>query len=151
MQRILKSEHMVYNRGMRKVEWETTGNAVYNTGYHFVWSVKYRRQVLRAPIDQTVKEILAEICQEKGYRLLEMEVMPDHIHIFVSAPPKISPAEIARFLRGSSARYLFQRHPGLKRWLWGGHLWNPSDYVGTAGHVSAETIQKYIENQKVKR
>lgn len=118
---------------------------------HFVWSVKYRRQVLRAPIDQTVKEILAEICQEKGYRLLEMEVMPDHFHIFVSAPPKISPAEIARFLRGSSARYLFQRHPGLKGWLWGGHLRNPSYYVGTAGHVSAETIQKYIENQKVKR
>jgi len=80
-----------------------------------------------------------------------MEVMPDHIPIFVSAPPKISPAEIARFLRGSRARYWFQRHPELKRWLWGGHLWNPSYYVGTAGHVSAETIQKYIENQKMKR
>jgi putative transposase len=141
---------MVYNRGMRKAEWKTSGNAVYNTGYHFVWSVKYRRQVLRAPIDPTVKEILAEICQEKGYELWGMEVMPDHIHIFVSAPPRISPAEIARFLRGSSARYLFQCHPELKRWLWGGHLWNPSYYVGTAGHVSAETIQKYIENQKVK-
>jgi len=135
---------------MRKIEWETTGNAVYNSGSHFVWSVKYRRQVLRAPIDQSGQEILAEICKEKGYRLLGMEVMPDHIHIFVSAPPKISPAEIARFLRGSSARYLFQRHPELKRWLWGGHLWNPSYYVGTAGHVSAETIQQYIENQKAK-
>jgi putative transposase len=142
---------MIYNKGMRKVEWETTGNAVYNTGYHFVWSVKYRRQVLRARIDQSVKEILAEICQEKGYRLLGMEVLPDHVHIFVSAPPKISPAEIARFLRGSSARYLFQRHPELKRWLWGGHQWNPSYYVGTAGQVSAETIQKYIENQRMKR
>ena len=113
-------------------------------------SVKYRRQVFRAPIDQTVKEILAEICQEKGYRLLGMEVMPDHINISVSAPPKISLAEIACFLRGSSARYLFQCHPELIRWPWSGHLWNPSYYVGTAGHVSAETIQKYIENQKVK-
>ena len=135
---------------MRKYEWKTTGNAVYNTGYHFVWSVKYRRQVLRAPIDQSAKEILAEIREDKGYRLLGMEVMPDHIHIFVSAPPKISPTGIARFLRGSSVRYLFQRHPELKRWLWGGHLWNPSYSVGTAGHVSAKTIQQYIENQKPK-
>lgn len=68
--------------------------------------------------------------------------MPDHILIFVSALPKISLAAIARFLRGNSARYLFQRHPELKRWLWGGHLWNPSHSVGTAGYVSAETIQK---------
>lgn len=140
---------------MRKVGWETTGNAVYHTGYHFVWSVKYRRQVLRTPIDQTLKEILAEICQEKGDRLLGMEIMPryvcrDHIHIFVSAPPKIRPAEIARFLRGSSTRYLFQRHPELKPWIWDVHLWNSFYYVGTAGHISAETIQKYIENQKAK-
>jgi putative transposase len=83
---------------MRKYEWKTTGNAVYNTGYHFVWSVKYRRQVLRAPIDQSAKEILAEICKDKGYRFLGMEVMPDHIHIFVSAPPKISPAEAGAVL-----------------------------------------------------
>lgn len=97
-------------------------NAVYNTGYHFKWSVKYRRQVLRALIDQTVKERLAAICQGKGW--LGMEGMPrhvcrDHIHIFVSGPPKISQAAIARFLRGSSARYWFQRHPELKRWRWG--------------------------------
>jgi len=57
---------MIYNQGMRNVEWDTTGNAVSNTGYHFVWSVKYRRQGLRAPIDQSGKEIWAEICQEKG-------------------------------------------------------------------------------------
>jgi putative transposase len=86
---------------MRKYEWKTTGNAVHNTGYHFVWSVKYRRQVLRALIDQSAKEILAEICKDKGYRLLGMEVMPDHIHIFVSAHPKSVRQKLLVFCAGA--------------------------------------------------
>lgn len=77
-----------------------------------------------------------------------MEVMPDHVHIFLSAPPKIAPAVIAKILKGASARMLFTQHPELKKKLWGGHLWNPSYYVGTAGDMSKETIQRYIETQK---
>jgi putative transposase len=67
--------------------------------------------------------------------------MPDHVHIFLSAPPAVSPAIIAKILKGASARRLFTMFPHQRR-LWGGHLWNPSYYVGTAGHVSAETIKR---------
>ncbi len=74
--------------------------------------------------------------------------MPEHIHIFLCAPPAVSPAPIAKVLKGTSARRLFAMFPHLRRRLWGGHLWNPSYYVGTAGHVSAGTIKRYIEEQK---
>ncbi|CAB3393263.1 IS200/IS605 family transposase [Kyrpidia spormannii] len=133
---------------MRKGPWKSTPNAVYEINYHFVWSTKYRRSVLVPPIDETLKKVLAQTADEHGYEMLGMEVMPDHVHIFLSAPPAVSPAIIVKILKGTSARRLFTAHPPLKRQLWGGHLWNPSYYVGTAGHVSTETIKRYIEEQK---
>jgi len=77
-----------------------------------------------------------------------MEVMPDHIHIFISAPPFEAPTDIVKILKGVTARRLFMEFPDLKKKLWKGSIWSPSYYVGTAGHVSAETIKRYIEEQK---
>ncbi|WP_052330098.1 IS200/IS605 family transposase [Thermicanus aegyptius] len=133
---------------MRKGSWKSTPNAVYEINYHFVWSTKYRKSVLVPPVDETLKKVLAQTADEHGYEMLGMEVMPDHVHLFLSAPPAVSPTVIAKILKGTSARRLFMTHPQLKRQLWGGHQWNPSYYVGTAGHVSAETIKRYIEEQK---
>jgi len=133
---------------MRKGSWKSTPNAVYEINYHFVWSTKYRKSVLVPPVDETLKKVFAQTADEHGYEMLGMEVMPDHVHLFLSAPPAVSPAVIAKILKGTSARRLFLAHPQLKHRLWGGHLWNPSYYVGTAGHVSAETIKRYIEEQK---
>ncbi len=85
---------------------------------------------------------------EHGYELLALEVMPDHVHVFLSASPKTAPAVIAKVLKGSTARTLFVKHPELKGKLGGDHLWNPSYYVGTAGEVSSDTVRRYIETQK---
>jgi putative transposase len=104
--------------------------------------------VLVPPVDAELKEILARSAAEPGYDLLGLEVMPDHVPIVLSAPPAISPAVIAKVLTGTSARRLFVAFPHLQHKLWGGHLWNPSYYVGTAGRVSAETLQRDIEEQK---
>jgi len=76
--------------------------------------------------------------------------MQDHIHIFLSAPPRVSPSTIAKWLRGRTAYEIFKSHPDIKHQLWKGHLWNPSYYVGTAGHFSSETIRRYIEQQKTR-
>lgn len=132
---------------MRKGSWKSTPNAVYEINYHFVWSTKYRKSVLVPPVDETLKKVLAQTADEHGCEILGMKVMPDHVHLFLSAPPAVSPAVIAKILKGTGVRCLFLAHPQLKRHLWGGHLWNPSYYVGTAGHVSAETIKRYIEEQ----
>ncbi len=134
---------MWYHDDMKKKTWKSTPNAVYEINYHLVWSTKYRKPVLLPPMDAKAKEVLAHLAEEHGYEVLGMEVMPDHVHIFVSAPPAVSPAVIAKILKGASARRLFAAFPHLRRRLWGGHLWNPSYYVGTAGHVSAETIKRY--------
>jgi putative transposase len=133
---------------MKKENWKSTGTVVYNINYHFIWSTKYRLKVLFPPISQTLREAITALCTEHGYELLALEVMPDHVHVFLSAPPKIAPAVIAKVLKGSTARILFVKHPELKKKLWDGHLWNPSYYVGTAGEVSSETITRYIEAQK---
>ncbi|RKQ88520.1 IS200/IS605 family transposase [Brockia lithotrophica] len=133
---------------MKKKAWKSTGTAVYNINYHFVWSTKYRRKVLLPPVDASLKEAIIALCAEHGYELLALEVMPDHVHVFLSAPPKVAPAVIAKVLKGSTARMLFKKHPELKKELWGGHLWNPSYYVGTAGQVSSEVIKRYIKAQK---
>jgi len=124
-----------------------TSSAVYNINYHIIWCPKYRKSILTGKIKDFLIEQLRTISAAKGYEILELEIMPDHIHLFISAPPFESPTNIIKILKGVSSLRLFQRYPELKSEYWGGHRWSPSYYVGTAGHVSAETIKKYIENQ----
>ena len=102
--------------------------------------------------EPTVKEFLedqiATIAETKGYMVLALEVMPDHVHLFVSAPPFDSPTGIAKVFKGVTALRLFKKFPELRNKYWKGKLWSPSYYVGIEGHVFAETIQKYIEEQR---
>ncbi len=120
-------------------------NCVYQTGYHVVWCPKYRKSILTASIADETKRLIESICLERDWQVLALEVQPDHIHLFVSMPPSVAVADAMKILKGSTARKLFVKFPELKKQLWGGHLWSPSYYVGTAGNVSSETIQKYIE------
>ena len=120
-------------------------NCVYQTGYHVVWCPKYRKSILTASIADETKRLIESICLERDWQVLALEVQPDHIHLFVSIPPSVAVADAMKILKGSTARKLFVKFPELKKQLWGGHLWSPSYYVGTAGNVSSETIQKYIE------
>lgn len=123
-------------------------NSVFQIGYHFVWCVKYRKQMLTGQLADDLKELLLQIAQENNITIEQMEVMPDHVHLFVTATPNHLIADIVKALKGVSARFLFKKHPELKKQLWGGHLWNSSYYVGTVGHISEETVKKYIESQK---
>jgi putative transposase len=113
-----------------------------------VWSVKYRKEVLKDEIQERLKQILQEISQDKGFSIKTMEVMPDHVHVFVSAHPKLSPSYIYKMLKGISGRKLFIEFPELRKQLWKGQLWNPSTYIETIGHISEETMKRYIESQK---
>ena len=123
---------------------------IYNMGYHIVWSVKYRRRVLTGKIEQSLKDILFETSADKGFTLKEIEIMPDHLHVFVVAKPKFSATYIYKILKGISSRKLFLKHPEIRKLLWGKHLWNPSTYVETIGYISENAVRKYIREQKVK-
>ena len=98
---------------------------VYNINYHIVWCVKYRRKVLSADISNRLIELLKAVGNEKGFSVVECKVGEnDHVHCFVSAPPKISVTQIVKYLKGISGNQLFREYPQLRKSLWKGQLWN---------------------------
>ena len=119
---------------------------VYTLHYHFVRCPKYRRKVLQGAIAERLKELLREKAEALGVTLEGLEVLPDHVHLFVAASPTDAPQYLANQFKGYTSRVLRDEFPGLKSRL--PSLWSRSYYVGSAGHVSADTIQKYIEQQK---
>ncbi len=122
---------------------------VYKCNYHLVFSTEYCRKVLTPEIERKFKSIVLEIAREKGFEVSVIKVKDqDHIHLFVSAHPKISPSYIAKMVKGISARKLFLEFPELKKGLKKGHLWNPTYYVETIGSISRDAVKQYIENQK---
>ena len=125
-----------------------TSSCVYNINYHIVWCPKYRKPILVDKIKDFMEEQIHTISATKGYNVLELKVMPDHIHLFISATPSESPTAIVKILKGVSGLRLFKKYPELKKTLWNGHVWSPSYYVGTAGKVTSETVRRYIEEQE---
>jgi putative transposase len=125
-----------------------TRTSVHNIGYHIVWSTKYRKPVLVDDIVVSLKNILCSIAEEKEFSIEIMEVMPDHVHVFVKSNPKIPPNYIYKMLKGISATKLFLLYPNLKKSLYKGHLWNPSTFIESVGHISEDVVKKYIEGQK---
>ena len=120
-------------------------NCVYQTAYHLVWCPKYRKRILVGKIARELDVQIQIICQHNHWSILAQEIQPDHIHIFLSTPPSISIATAVKLLKGISSRVMLQKFPELKKQFWSGHLWAPSYYAGTAGNVSAKTIQNYIQ------
>lgn len=116
----------------------------YQIAYHFVWIPKYRRRVLTGEVKVECNRLVAECCAHYGFALLALETDIDHVHCFVSAPPRWAPATIAGLLKGYTSRKLRERFPKLKRLCGREQLWTQAYYVGTAGSVSAEVIRRYI-------
>lgn len=121
---------------------------VCNINYHMVWSVKYRRKVLTAEVEAYLKKLAYQIAEEKGFTLHLFECGEcDHVHCFVSAPPKLSITNIIKYLKGITGRKLFEKFPEIHKNLRNGELWNHSYYVETIGSVSEDNIRRYIEGQ----
>ena len=124
-------------------------SAVYNVNYHFIWCPKYRKPILEElGIKEFLEDQIYTIAATKDCEVLALEVMSDHIHLFLSTTPFDSPTGIVKVFKGVTALRLFKKFPELRNKYWKGKLWSPSYYVGTAGNVSAETIQKYIKDQR---
>ena len=129
---------------MKNLKHNTT--SVVNINYHIIWCPKYRRKVLVGEVETRLKELLPELAEESGCTIDTMEVMPDHIHIFLKGTPTIPIHLIVKNLKGKSSRVLRTEFPRLKRRL--PCLWTRSYYCETIGCINEETIKKYIENQK---
>jgi putative transposase len=112
-----------------------------------VWSTKYRCKVLVGPIRDRLLKLHEDIAEDKGVVLRAQEVMPDYVHLFITAHPKFSPSQLAKIFKGITAKVLFEEYPELRQKLYRGHLWNPSYYCGTMGDVTRDVIERYIEMQ----
>lgn len=119
---------------------------VYDCKYHIIFTPKYRRSVLESPIDARLKELIYAKQTDFGYEVIEMEVMPDHVHLLISIPPDKAIRTLISNLKGYTARILRDEFPELKSRL--PSLWTRSMFVASVGAVSLETVKRYIENQK---
>ena len=129
--------------------YHSSSHCKYLTQYHIIWCPKFRYPVLKNGIDTKLKEILHDICESYHYNMKALEVMPDHIHIFVDCPYTVAPADIARTLKSISAIRLLKEYPELKRFYAKcGVLWSPGSFISTIGNISEETVKHYIEGQK---
>jgi len=126
-----------------------TAHTVYQLAYHFVWIPKYRRKMLQGEIAERLKEMIREICVEYEWEVESLEVMEDHVHLFVSCPPRYAPAQVMNTIKSLTARALYDEFPQLRKVQWGGHIWADGYYVGSSGeHVTSDLIRRYIEYQK---
>ena len=120
--------------------------AVFSLKFHVVWCPKYRRAVLTPPVDARLKEVLTEVAESLGLTLHAMEVMPDHVHLFVESDPRWAPAAIAGRLKANTSRILRNEFPHLRSRL--PTLWSRSYFIASVGAVSEVTVRRYIEAQK---
>ena len=129
-----------------KDRYSVSKTCVYNLGYHLIGCTKYRRKVLSPKIELRLKELIRKKAEEIEVEIVEMETMPDHIHIFVKSKPTYSPHFIVQQFKGYSSRILREEFAELRSRL--PSLWTRSYFCESVGCISADTIIRYIENQK---
>ncbi len=127
---------------------EHTSHTTYRIAYHFCYIPKYRKMVLQSGIEKALWKLNEQIAQHYDMTILEQEIMPDHVHLLVSAPPRLAPSRIVQIFKSISARELFKQFPDLKKKYWGGKLWTPSYFVETVGTKKLDTVKDYIQKQK---
>ncbi|MGF7396252.1 IS200/IS605 family transposase (plasmid) [Thermoanaerobacterium thermosaccharolyticum] len=126
-------------------QYKTTRHAKFLINYHFVWIPKYRRKILDDPkIVDLIKNTITELSEKYNYEILAMEIMPDHIHLQISAIPQYSPAELMNKIKGITGFRIARQFPELKA---RGKIWTNSYFCATTGNVSTDMIKKYIEEQ----
>lgn len=129
------------------MEYKSNNNVVYSCKYHVVWCPKYRRKVLVGNIAERLKELIAQKAAEINAEVIEMEVMPDHVHILIEVDPQYGINRAVRHIKGVSSHSLRSEFPSLKSRL--PTLWTNSYFVSTVGGAPLEIIKQYIENQEV--
>ncbi len=112
--------------------------------YHIIWCPKRRRKVLLGQLAQRLEQIIHEIAKEHNWQIFRLAIQPDHVHLFIRANPYTLPTDIARTMKGRSSHLLREEFQELHKLP---SLWTRSTFYSTAGNVSAEIIQKYIERQ----
>lgn len=128
------------------IKYKSNNNIVYSCKYHVVWCPKYRRKVLTGNIELRLKELIQETCEELQCELIELELMPDHVHLLVDVDPQFGIHKLIKTIKGKTSRILRKEFPILTTKL--PTLWTNSYFVSTVGGAPLAVIKQYIENQK---
>ena len=126
------------------MEYEHDTHNVHLIVYHIIFCPKRRQKILVGPIRERLQQITQEVATENKWKVIELAIQPDHVHLCIRSNPRILPTDIARLIKGRSAHVLREEYPFLKRLP---SLWTRSTFYSTAGNVSSETIRRYIERQ----
>ena len=126
-------------------EVRSNNNVVYRCAYHVVWCPKYRRPVLEGAVDARLKQIIRDVCAERECHIIELETMPDRVHLLVECDPQYGIHRLVKQVKGRSSRLLREEFPSLKRRL--PTLWTNSYFVATVGGAPLEIVKQYVENQ----
>ena len=126
-------------------EVRSNNNVVYRCTYHVVWCPKYRRKVITGPVDDRLKQIIGAVCAERDAPIVELETMPDHVHLLVVCDPQFGIHRLVKQIKGRSSRLLREEFPHLRSRL--PTLWTNSYFVATCGGATLEVIKRYVENQ----
>lgn len=132
-----------YNIHMR---YKSNHNIIYSCKYHVVWCPKYRRSVLIDGVDVRLKELITEVCDQLNVEIIEMEIMPDHVHLLMEVDPQFGVHKAVKQIKGYSSNVLRNEFPWLKSRL--PSLWTNSYFVSTVGGAPLAVIKQYIEEQK---
>ena len=124
----------------------TNANIAFQCAYHVVWCPKYRRRVIGGRMEQRLKEIIAEVVEERGAWLIELETMPDHVHLLVEVDPQLGVHKLVKAIKGRSSGLLREEFPWLQSRL--PSLWTNSYFVATVGGAPLSVIKRYVDTQK---
>jgi len=124
-------------------------HAVWQCHAHLVFVTKYRRGVFDDAMLVTCQQVMTDVCTDFGVDLIEFNGEDDHVHLLIAFPPTVALSRLVNSLKGVSSRRLRQHHPDrVAQYLWGGHLWSRSYYVGTVGGASLDAVRDYIDDQR---
>ena len=129
------------------MKYKSNHNVIYSCKYHVVWCPKYRRKVLVNGVDVRLKELISAICQEISVDVIEMEIMPDHVHLLLEVDPQFGIHKAVKTIKGRTPRVLRTEFPWLRSRI--PTLWTNSYFVSTVGGAPLAMVKQYIENQKI--
>jgi putative transposase len=134
------------NEGM--AEYRQSAHAVFDLKYHLIWCTKYWYKILRGRVAERARDLIRQICEVREVVTVRGAVSADHTHLLLAAPPVLSPAKPAQYIKGRSSRHLQAEFPELRKRYWGQHMWARGYFCATVGAVDEATIKAYIESQK---
>jgi len=128
-------------------EYRKGPHTVYRLHYHFVFTTKYRKPVLKGEVGARCRELIREICKAEDAQILKGHIRPDHVHLMLSLPPGKAPSRVMQAVKGKSSHHLMMDFRRINREFWGRHLWARGYFACTTGNVTDEAIKHYIEHQ----